>query len=983
MTAFSFSRGMKYSDFSALSQFPPRGGAIGDENSNEHFWSVNVGGLRGLWQLARFVQGSLPHCRPSVLLVQEVSLRIGHEPSIEGFWDRMGYKTYFGLYGGYIVNGMRKGVISFVLSSVKSSMQLLLGQEFGALLGIEVEGNLVINSYAHPDYSGNCQQEQAALVEEMLVTLNWRNQVILGGDHNEEWSSSWISIVAAIRGLDVVHPDTDSTRWGGSRVIDYFLVDDSLDGRSWTHQAKINHHKIVVLAVKQKWQRQIGQRFGGYQNFRRPGWVSMEEWQSLVSEAVSVGIRSNWLEICYDMNHTEKWVHLGAGDASTEGGGTCPSDLCYPKPGCWGIFTQDSNLLSSQGMEQEMIDYGWEFFSRKLIWVLRLASYFALLAIPESYDNLQEIKKIEDLYNGSHRRGTNVLQTRRPPNAGSPCSIKVRKLRNRLGRALELRTHLQNGKNNQGTQQLFHKLFGKKVGVEKVAFEIDTLQQQLDLLERVEKYHNLANWRDRLQSQSGAKGAWLKPKNGKKNVSLKQGEFITQTKRDTAIGLRQAWLNMLEKVKWTEEEREQAILEMRAFYDQQLKDYDKEILRPKTKVFAEALKRVSGCPGLDGWSTDEVSVVVGNNYLCEAAWKEMQLWEDYGCTPSSIKDILLLFIPKGGKRFEEGYGESGDFRPLSIFSIFWRAWSSAWISEESFHQYVQYQLPIGLAASHKGGMGAEALAAVLAHQLDHMGYGCTLDFTSCFDTVDLGMIKDSLGASLPQGLRKWFQLLLGQWMGVRKWIGTNGYIHELPVRATTGIPQGDGASPIILAFVLWQGYWEVEIKMHSLGGSFFQGIYMDDRTILADRPDMVEEAIATWQAFADKRKLLENPKKAQKVSVVLPIPGFSDRMEVLGVMIGKASIFGIDEDAKQNSKLALSLGELGSFRKPNGKGWRISPFMRKEVTVMGGSLRLLLSGKRKSSSSPYRWPLADSIMGCHCSRRSCYWFTLTFRKGFW
>ena len=323
------------------------------------------------------MQGSLPHCRPSVLLVQEVSLRIGHEPSIEGFWDRMGYKTYFGLYGGYIVNGMRKGVISFVLSSVKSSMQLLLGQEFGALLGIEVEGNLVINSYAHPDYSGNCQQEQAALVEEMLVTLNWRNHVILGGDHNEEWSSSWISIAAAIRGLDVVLPNTDSTRWGGSRGIDYFLVDDSLEGASWTHQAKINDHKIVVLAIKQKWQRQRGQRFGGYQNFRRPGWVSVDGWQSLVSEAVMVGIRSNWLEICYDMNHTEKWIHSGAGDASTEGGGTCPSDLCYPKPGCWGIFTQDSNLLSSQWMEQEMFDFGWEFFSRKL----------TLLAIPESYDN--------------------------------------------------------------------------------------------------------------------------------------------------------------------------------------------------------------------------------------------------------------------------------------------------------------------------------------------------------------------------------------------------------------------------------------------------------------------------------------------------------------------------------------------------------------------------------------------------------------------
>ena len=56
---------------------------------------------------------------------------------------------------------------------------------------------------------------------------------------------------------------------------------------------------------------------------------------------------------------------------------------------------------------------------------------------------------------------------------------------------------------------------------------------------------------------------------------------------------------------------------------------------------------------------------------------------------------------------------------------------------------------------------------------------------------------------------------------------------------------------------------------------------MDDRTVIADRPDIIEQAIVEWADFSRRMHLVENPDKAQKVSVGLHIEGYGDCMEVL------------------------------------------------------------------------------------------------------
>lgn len=236
------------------------------------------------------------------------------------------------------------------------------------------------------------------------------------------------------------------------------------------------------------------------------------------------------------------------------------------------------------------------------------------------------------------------------------------------------------------------------------------------------------------------------------------------------------------------------------------------IRRPDSGSFAAALRSVKGCPGIDGWSSSEIALLCGNKFLLNKAWIEMAHWERAGLAPSSMKDGLLHFIPKPGKVGLDGCCTCKDLRPLSILSVFSRAWSAA-----SF----------------------------------------------CFDTVDLQLLQEALAASLPSGLRNWSNLLVGHWGALRRWISCCGSILAEPICSPCGICQGDAASPLMLAFFLWEGFCQVDSFLQSSGAEFFQGIYMDDRTVLSSRPDVVEGAVLVWNQFAMRRKLLENMEKAQ------------------------------------------------------------------------------------------------------------------------
>ena len=169
-----------------------------------------------------------------------------------------------------------------------------------------------------------------------------------------------------------------------------------------------------------------------------------------------------------------------------------------------------------------MVDYGWDLYSRQAVWSLRQACYIALLRIPEGYEEYEDIGKIENLFNASHVRGNNSIQSRTFPRTGSPCTIRLRKMRRRLGRLLELRIQLLRGRQDQSTMGLCRKLFGETVPLDRVSAEAKKMQDQVEEVERAQRYMNIRNWHQRIQGSMSVKGAWIHSKKGRKNLSLKK-----------------------------------------------------------------------------------------------------------------------------------------------------------------------------------------------------------------------------------------------------------------------------------------------------------------------------------------------------------------------------------------------------------------------------------------------------------------------------
>lgn len=854
-----------------------------------------------------------------MIFVQEVSYTIQQRSALERFWDKLGYKMYSGTHQNYVSHGLAKGVATFVLHFLKSSFIHLQGHSQGALLAVEVENILFMNSYSTPDRSGEAQQEQAAIIEETMVASSWHGPVIVGGDFNEHWEFSWISTVGSMLHLSFIPPMTSSTRWEGNKILDFFVVSQDLQAESDTLEDKISDHKVVRIRFKACFTKECEMKFDSSKHFVRPKWVPSEKWQQIFDTAIEMGIQSQWKQVAWEINHQKKWIFpLKHPDHTMPEDQTCQSDRCYWDPGTWG----DLSASLSDDMEQNMVDFAWELYSRKMVWALQTAMYLALLSLPEGYDDFDEIGRVEALINGVIIRGTNSLVQKKFFKNNSPEKEQMRKLRKRLGRCFELKTKLLKGKGDDDTMHLSQIVFGGIPNLEVVEKEIRRISRMIDSMETSQKNKNLANWRHRLQHVPAAKATWIKAEKVSKNIQIKTDKGFTSTKHECAQELRAHWFKLLDQCKSTAEEKEEVIKEMREFFHCRV-DKSFDFPRPELSVFRKALKEVSGCPGIDRWSSEECGLIAGNHSASAMAWREMELWETLSLAPSSLQNNLLVYIPKPGKIEENGQASCKDMRPISILSIFWRAWSATWVKNDNFSRFISVHLPFGLTFAAKGSVGTECLATIIDHEYSRLGFGASLDFTSCFDLVNLCTLREALLDALPLGLKGWLKLLIGSWERLQRWISISGHVLAHPFRSSVGIPQGDAASPIVLALFLWEGYSLAQQALDLAGGTYFMAVYMDDRTIVAERPDMVELAIQTWARFADRRKLLENELKIQKAAMHEPRPeGYRKTMEVLGATIGYEDPLGLINDEKQQQRVTKARELIGRIALLPEARWR-------------------------------------------------------------
>lgn len=122
--------------------------------------------------------------------------------------------------------------------------------------------------------------------------------------------------------------------------------------------------------------------------------------------------------------------------------------------------------------------------------------------------------------------------------------------------------------------------------------------------------------------------------------------------------------------------------------------------------------------------------------MLEMAYNNFALWTKTGHTPEILKEIKIAYIPKQTKVHQRAIPIKG-LRPITVFSIFWRCYSALWLRSpllDSLHRLLPKDICCRASA------GPEAQAATIDSILKVLPSGVTLDFSSCFDTINLEVI---------------------------------------------------------------------------------------------------------------------------------------------------------------------------------------------------------------------------------------------------
>lgn len=134
----------------------------------------------------------------------------------------------------------------------------------------------------------------------------------------------------------------------------------------------------------------------------------------------------------------------------------------------------------------------------------------------------------------------------------------------------------------------------------------------------------------------------------------------------------------------------------------------------------EAVRQAKGAAGVDGWDVPLPAIQIFHQ--CTLRWYES------GCLPDQMSESKQVCIPKVNKISENNTLKVQDVRPISILSIFWRIYSSAWVKSDQVKKWTKRYLHDKVAHG-KGAQGAEELIELLQSECagHRKGYLTSLD----------------------------------------------------------------------------------------------------------------------------------------------------------------------------------------------------------------------------------------------------------------
>ena len=206
---------------------------------------------------------------------------------------------------------------------------------------------------------------------------------------------------------------------------------------------------------------------------------------------------------------------------------------------------------------------------------------------------------------------------------------------------------------------------------------------------------------------------------------------------------------------------------------------------------------------------------------------------------------------------------SMDLRPITIQSCFRRLWASVLLRSAPMKQWIAQAMPAEVISGCGPKAEAQIAAASVLHGVSVDGYGCTLDFTKCYDSLDpRGTVSLLQAAGLPDS---WVNTLSMVWTQQSRWILWSGCVMPDKLQATEATPQGDPWGPLALQLWMAAGNSFVHENLTRDLRNGITRIFMDDRSFSAKTPEGLLEKRRLWSDWSHQVGLLEHPDKTQFV----------------------------------------------------------------------------------------------------------------------
>jgi len=702
------------------------------------------------------------------------------------------------------------GVLIAVKNSISHNLASKHSSDDHQHLAITTKQWIIYNSYLPPRANNQAegQQQLRELMQRTRAAAGSRPWIAMG-DYN--MTPTEVEPLFQQFGGELINKQP---RWDSNRYIDHMWTNNTAAcTRDQTMQYKLSDHRILTRRITSNWQqpttRCILQQH--YVWTIPPGYTN-KTWKEQLT--------STWL---HTIDKTTLANHLD---------------------------------LTTGPFNQQRVDDSWAHFTGAIQDLYRTA---AAQASPPTdpgqaiaFDHWQQ--QATTATNKPAEPRTLWISQRLQRDLGN---MKTRKRCNCLARASRLcellRLPCLNQQQRHEQAQLARKLHLSNATASQIPILQEQIQQQQHNLateEAENKKHKLQQWQQSMKHDTAARNKWVRRNNcNTTNFHVTHDNEVLLHDQAVLQQVHQRWNHLWQTASLPEHAETATALVL-----SHLPQHQRLQNRPTLEDFTAAKATLKGAQGPDGWIHSEFSMLPDD--ITDWFRRATAIWETTQLTPTCLKYSRQCNIPKPGKIID-GRIDVSALRPINVYSLWYRWWSSTWSRSDMVRTWVAGAFPPTLSAR----IGCEQQASALADGLATHGLLATLDYKLAFDHIDPTVVTAAMiHMGLPACLA---HTVCSHWQDQRRFLQFQKSTAPEPLTTAVSIPQGDPLSPLSLTIMMLAGYNFVEAAAPQQTNNRLHIVYMDDRSFVTDNADLLVATIRAWHGFSMQVGLSESSSKTQ------------------------------------------------------------------------------------------------------------------------